>query len=273
MSSVVVAAASRRCARDWALARSVGRIPAGRRGSRFHRVFGPAQRQARLTFNYCRGLLKSRPDLEALIVRETANTITTSTGVTLEVLSATMAAPRGRSYALAVVEEAAYLPQTDSANPDVELLRALRPALARVPGSLLAVVSSPYAKRGILWQAWQQHQDGGRPGVAVVHAPTLLLNPQFDKAAVDQAFKDDPASARAEFSALFRDDIESYVSVEAVRPVSKRACGSVRRSRTTRMRRLSIPPAGRGKTAWRWRLHTSSATAARSTSFWMPLET
>ena len=70
-----------------------------------------------------------------------------------------MAAPRGRSYALAIIEEAAFLPTDDSANPDVELVRALRPGLARVPGSLLCVVSSPYARRGILWTARKKHRN------------------------------------------------------------------------------------------------------------------
>ena len=40
------------------------------------------------------------------------------------------------------------------ANPDVEIVAALRPAMATVPGAVLLGISSPYARRGILWQQY-----------------------------------------------------------------------------------------------------------------------
>ena len=105
----------------------------------------------------------------------------------IEVLSATIAAPRGRSYALVVLEEAAFLPQDQSANPDTELLRAIRPALARVPGSLLCVVSSPYARKGVLWDAWTKYHGQPDSDVLLVQAATLELNPSFDARQVARA--------------------------------------------------------------------------------------
>ena len=45
-----------------------------------------------------------------------------------------------------------------------------------------------------------------------VQAPTLDLNPTFDRAAVEKALEEDPAGARAEYLAEFRRDIESFVS-------------------------------------------------------------
>jgi hypothetical protein len=106
-------------------------------------LFGPDKKQTSVTHAYVVGLMHAVPSLAALIVKETQGRLELSNGVIVEVLSATLAAPRGRSYACAIVEEAAFLPQDQSVNPDSELLRALRPALARVPGSLLVVVSSP----------------------------------------------------------------------------------------------------------------------------------
>lgn len=179
-------------------------------------VFGPDRKQAAITFRYTLGLLRSVPTLAALIVNETKDSIELSNGVVVEVITASIAAPRGRAYALVIVEEAAFLPVDASANPDVELLRAVRPALARVPGSLLVVVSSPYARKGVLWSAWQKYH--GQPdGAAVfVQAATLELNPTFDASAVERAYGEDPASAGAEFGALFRSDVESFVSREAL---------------------------------------------------------
>jgi hypothetical protein len=158
-------------------------------------------------------------ELEALIVSETKDSIELSNGVVIEVITASTAAPRGRSYAVAIVEEAAFLPADTSANPDVELLRAIRPALARVPGSLLAVVGSPYARRGAFWNAWQRYHDKADGDVVFVQASTLELNPTFDAAAVETAYAEDPASAAAEYGAQFRSDVESFLSHEAIAAV------------------------------------------------------
>ncbi len=179
-------------------------------------VFAPDRKQARITFRYVVGLLRSVPELAALIERETASSVDLSNGVTVEVITASVAAPRGRAYALAVVEEAAFLPTGDSANPDRELLTALRPALARVPGSLLAVVSSPYARRGVTWEATQKYGDAAPAHVLYVRLPTRELNPTFDEAEIARAYADDPASAAAEYGAEFRTDVETFVSRDVV---------------------------------------------------------
>jgi hypothetical protein len=175
-------------------------------------VFAPDRKQAGVTFRYVIGLLKGVPALEALIVNESRDSVELSNGVIIEVITASTAAPRGRAYALAIVEEAAFLPTDDSAHPDVELLRALRPALARVPGSLLVVMSSPYARRGVLYSAWQKYHGKPDGDVVLVHASTLDLNPTFDARAIDTAYEEDPASAAAEYGAQFRSDIESFIT-------------------------------------------------------------
>jgi hypothetical protein len=50
----------------------------------------------------------------------------------------------------------------------------------------------------------------------LVQAPTLALNPTFDRKAIDAAYAEDPASAAAEYGAQFRSDVESFVAREAV---------------------------------------------------------
>ena len=182
----------------------------------FVAVVAPDRRQSRVTFDYLRALFRARPELEALIEREVRERLDLVNGVTVEVVTANLVAPRGRSYGLVVIEEAAFLPQDGSASPDVELRRAILPALARVPGSLLVVVGSPYARRGILWQAAQRAATGGDSSLVYVQAPTLKLNPGFDQAAVEKALAEDPSGAAAEYLAEFRRDIESFVSREAV---------------------------------------------------------
>lgn len=184
-------------------------------------VFAPDRKQAGVTFRYVVGLLKEVPALERLIVRERAQSVELSTGVVIEVVTANKAAPRGRAYALALIEEAAFLPQGDSAEPDTELLRALRPALARVPASLLAVVSSPYARRGELWKTHRKHfgRDDSA-AVLVIQAPTRTLNPSFSELEIERAYAEDPEAAAAEYGANFRRDVAAFISPEVLAAVT-----------------------------------------------------
>lgn len=184
-------------------------------------VFGPDRRQARVTFRYIVGLLRSDPSLSALIVSETRERIELRDGVTIEVITASKAAPRGRSYALAVIEEASMLPVDDmAADPDVEIVRAIRPALGRVPGSLLCVIGTPYARRGVLYDAWRA---GDAPDRLVVAADTLTLNPSFERATIERAFEVDPVAARSEYgrdgSIEFRSDVSGLIADEALQAV------------------------------------------------------
>jgi hypothetical protein len=85
------------------------------------------------------------------------------------------------------------------------------------PDSLLIGLSSPYAKRGLLFEKHRDHYGRDDSGVLIWQAPTDVMNPQVDKQEIEQAYRDDPSSAAAEFGAQFRSDLESYVSVEVIR--------------------------------------------------------
>lgn len=50
----------------------------------------------------------------------------------------------------------------------------------------------------------------------VWRAETVAINPSVDRKFIDAEYEKDPTSARAEYGAEFRDDLESFVSPEAV---------------------------------------------------------
>ena len=85
-----------------------------------------------------------------------------------------------------------------------------------MPGSLLAVVSSPYARRGVLWDAWQRRHGKPDSDVLLIQGATLDLNPSFDRRAIARAFDDDPASAAAEYCGQFRSDVDGFIAAEAI---------------------------------------------------------
>ena len=173
--------------------------------------------QARAIFRFVLGLLKAVPMLEPLIVRRDSETIELSNRVHIEIATASFRSTRGYSYAAVLADEVAFWRSDEtSLNPDVEILRALRPGLASIPGAMLLMASSPYAKRGELYHAYRRHfgKDDGR--VLVWKASTQETNPSIDKAVIEEAYESDPESARAEYGGEFRDDLADYISRETV---------------------------------------------------------
>ena len=63
---------------------------------------------------------------------------------------------RGQTCVAVIADEAAFWHSDESSNPDVEILNAVRPSL-RTTGGPLIVISSPYARRGAVWEAFQRH--------------------------------------------------------------------------------------------------------------------
>src|SRR5262249_52848679 len=99
--------------------------------------------------------------------------------------------------------------------PDVEILAALRPGMATIPGAMLLCASSPYARRGALWDAYRRHYGNDGP-VLVWQSDTRTMNPTVPQSVIDAAMAADPARAQAEYFATFRTDIEAFVAREAV---------------------------------------------------------
>jgi hypothetical protein len=91
--------------------------------------------------------------------------------------------------------------------------------MATVPGAMLLCASSPYAKRGVLWDAYRRHFGKDGP-VLVWKADTRSMNPTVPQSVVDEAAEADPASAAAEYGAEFRADIGAFITREIVDAVT-----------------------------------------------------
>lgn len=177
-------------------------------------VIAADRKQARTILRYVRALLRVSLIAE-LIDRETAEAIDLANGITIEILTANFRTVRGYTLIAALCDELAFWRSEDSANPDAEILAAIRPAMATVPSAMLLCASSPYARRGVVWDAFCRHYGKTGP-VLVWKADTRTMNPTVPQSIIDEAIEADPASAAAEYGAEFRSDLESYISREAV---------------------------------------------------------
>ncbi|PZX44577.1 hypothetical protein LY56_01825 [Roseinatronobacter thiooxidans] len=168
--------------------------------------------QARTLLRYVRGLFE-HPMLKPLVLRETSEGLELKNRTAIEVHTASHRAVRGYTCAAVICDEIAFW-FSDGARPDAEVIAALRPALATLGGKLIAL-SSPYARRGMLWTTYKRHY-GKASQVLVAQAASRTMNPTLPKRVVDDALKDDAARASAEYLAQFRADIEQFISVEVV---------------------------------------------------------
>ncbi len=179
--------------------------------------------QARSIFRYIHGLLKETPLLAPLIVDSNSEAIELSNRVRIEIATASFRTTRGYSFAAVLCDEIAFWRSDEtSANPDIEILRALRPGLASLPGSILLLASSPYAKRGALYDAFRRHYGQDDARVLIWKAKTSAMNPGIDATIISEAYNDDPEAARAEYGAEFRDDLADYITRETVDAVTMR---------------------------------------------------
>jgi hypothetical protein len=183
-------------------------------GERGHIVVIAADRkQAGSIFRYLKALL-SIPMLVGLIERETQETIDLTNRVTIEILTTSYRSVRGRTIVASLNDEIAFWrTDEDTANPDSEIIGALKPAMSTVPGAIMLKASSPYARRGVLWEDYQRHF-GKDTATLVWQAPTRLMNSTVPQSFIDEETEKDPAAASAEYGANFRTDLEAFVSRE-----------------------------------------------------------
>jgi hypothetical protein len=196
------------CFRDWR-----PYLVPGERG--YIVVVAADRRQARAIMGYVRAFLMETPMLAKMVTRENVEDIELKGQVGIEVATCSYRTIRGRTVIAGLADEAAFWSDENSSNPDTEVIAALKPAMATVPGSMLLIASSPYARRGVLWQNFQRHF-GRAGGPLVWRADTRTMNPTVAQSFIDEETEKDPASAAAEYGAEFRSDVEQFVSREAV---------------------------------------------------------
>jgi hypothetical protein len=138
--------------------------------------------------------------------------------------------------------------------------------MSTIPDAVLLCASSPYSRKGALWDAYRRHygQDGDE--VLVWQADTRSMNPSIQQSYIDQHIAEDAARASAEYLAQFRSDIEAFIMREVVDacvlrgifelpPMSRESYFAFLRSiwRRRRLLRPGLEAPVRGRSRWRCR--------------------
>lgn len=168
--------------------------------------------QAKVAFRYVLGALEAHPMLWAEVANVTADVIVFRNGIELQVTASDHASVRGRTVLAAILDEFAFYPYEQA----TELLRALRPAQATQPNSLLIVISSAYAARGPFHETRRASFGKEDPHILFAVASTQDMNPTIDPEFIAAEMARDPVAAAAEFFSIERTDCESFLDVALV---------------------------------------------------------
>ena len=151
--------------------------------------------QAKILHRYCQGIL-SPPILQSLVLNVTASEIEFKGGVTIEVVTRSYRTVRGASVCVAVLDELAFWRDDDSGKSGQRSFercpRQHGDVWLRRDGDCRP---SPYARRGVLWDAFRRWYGKDDARNLVWQAATRTMNPTVSQEFVDAEFERDPASA------------------------------------------------------------------------------
>lgn len=179
-------------------------------------VIATDRKRARVIMRYLTALLQAVPMLAAMIERQDSESIDLNNQVSIEITTASYRTIRGYTVVAALCDEIAFWRSEDSANPAEEILAALRPAMSTIPGALLIGLGTPYKRSGPLYDAYRRHYGQTESPVLVVQADTRTMNPTVSQSVIDRAMESDPVAAHAEYLAVFRSDVGSFLDANLI---------------------------------------------------------
>lgn len=168
-----------------------------------------------LAFKAIEADLTGSPLLRSMVAEIRADEIDLTNGITIAVYPPSFRAFRGLTLVSLMADEIAFW-NVEGVNPDREILAAGRPAMATIPGAKLIMASTPYAKRGALYEAVKAGWGQADSEVLVWKAPTALMNPTISAAYLERERKRDPDTFRREFEAEPADSISTLFESDSI---------------------------------------------------------
>lgn len=177
-------------------------------------LLAPQLSQARIAFRFILKYIQSSPILSKRVRRVTKNEITFDNRIIISCHPCSYVAVRGITIVAVICDEMAFWCHKETAaNPEHEILEALRPGMATVRRPKLIKISTPFRKEGILFSEFQRRTELDFP---VWQVPTSEMNPAISTKILDRARVRDEQTFRREFMAEFCEDVISWIDPETL---------------------------------------------------------
>jgi hypothetical protein len=178
--------------------------------------------QAGIVFGYIKAYFEQIPPLVPLVRSISDSSVELTNGCEIVVATNSFRAIRGRTVALAILDECSYWRSDEYANPDAEVYAALLPALAtlRASGAMIIGISTVYRRAGLLFNKWLRHHGKDDDNVLVIRQPSAVYNPGLDEptlaAEIAEDIAADPERGAAEWLGEWRTDLADFVDRQIV---------------------------------------------------------
>jgi hypothetical protein len=187
-------------------------LPPGEEG--YVLLLAPQRAQARIAFRAIRRYIMSSPVLSKHVIRVFKDEIKLDNGITICCGTASYVAVRGVTIVAVICDEMAFWRHDEtSANPEQEILDALRPGMATVRNPKLIKISTPFRKEGILWNEYQMRAQLEFP---VWQVSTQEMNPTISSRVLNKAQRLDEQKYRREYLAEFCENIASWIEYDTL---------------------------------------------------------
>lgn len=169
-------------------------------------------------------MITSSPLLKGELEAVVGDRLRLKNGITIMAGAPDIANQRGIAVPVLGLDEVAFwYSDADSANPDYEVVRALRPAQAQFPHRKRFALSTPWTREGIIYDATQAGTAGVRAkdektkrkyaNALVVTATTaMMLNPRISRQVLEEEKANDPEAFDREFLVMVSDVAAGFLS-------------------------------------------------------------
>lgn len=189
-------------------------------GRGYIQVIACDRRQAQVVFSYIRDILRL-PVFRGLVESETREEAHLSNKISIVVQTASHKTSRGFRCVAVIADEVGHW-YADGANPAEEILRSLKPSLGSIPGSMLILCSTGFARVGPFYELYRDKFGQDDPDTLCWTGSTLDMNPTYPRAVIEKALKEDYQAAAVEYGVdgqFFRADLEGFLSFDALEEV------------------------------------------------------
>jgi hypothetical protein len=192
----------------------VGRLRPGERASVL--CLAVNREQAAIVQRYIASYFCECELLAPLVLREAGEVLELSNNVEIIVSTNSFRSIRGKTIAVAILDEAGFWYDEKFSNPAEEVYAALLPGMVTLPDAMLVTISTPWRASGFLYDKWKQYFGKEENDVLVVHGGSRIFNPSIPAAFIERELARDRVKARSEWEAEWRDDVGSWLARDLI---------------------------------------------------------
>lgn len=162
-------------------------------------------------------LMRHDKNLGLMIQAVKEDRVELKNGVIILSLPASARATRGYTASALVMDEAAFFTDTLGNSSAEAIFTALSPTTATFgEDARLVITTSVGAKVGLVYDLYDRATQGELEDFHITKVSTRELNPKVSERVINNALRRDPESAQAEYFAEFREQLENFLSSEAI---------------------------------------------------------